>query len=117
MNYVHSVAVINRLAELEDITLYGVSLTSKYIESISTYFQNLEEVLLNVLKYKVKLPLSPKSFFHLNYILILQLAQDLYFPYRSLTDYLVLFSFFEFLYGDDLPCLSIFAFQHYAVSA
>ena len=86
VDYALAVAELDRFAELVYVLLDVLGLILDYVDAVRTLFKDLEQVALHVLEDQVELALAAKSLFELDYIIMLQHAQDFYLPYRGFAD-------------------------------
>jgi len=84
-------------------------------EAAGVLLEDLQEVLLHILKDEVKLLLSPKSFLKTNNVLLTQTSKHFHFPESGLAHYLILITFLELFHSNDFRGFFVAALQNNTV--
>ena len=85
------------------------------VESIGGVFENLQEVVFDVLEDQVDDALLPEGFFHVDDVLVAHHLQDLHLPHRCFPRYFLVVRVLEFLYRHVDVALDVPALQHHPI--
>mmetsp|Transcript_12335 Transcript_12335/g.51642 ORF Transcript_12335/g.51642 Transcript_12335/m.51642 type:complete len:213 (-) Transcript_12335:3587-4225(-) len=87
------------------------------VQAARARLENLQQILLHVLKHQIQLTLAPERFLQAHDVFVFQRAEHLHLAQRGFAHVRVVVRLLELLHRDRLPGLLVPALQHHPVRA